>query len=70
METQTPNGGMTTNPITNATASDDVMFTRDEQEALELLRARYQQGGDQWAPRELARLDFLRWLYRSGRLES
>jgi hypothetical protein len=66
METQTPNSGMTT----NAATSDELTFTSDEQEALARLRARYQQGGDQWAPRELAHLEFLRWLYRSGRLES
>jgi hypothetical protein len=34
----------------------------------EALRARYRRDHDLWSPPELARLRFLRWLYRTGRL--
>ena len=40
----------------------------DEQCTLLALRMRYQQGGDQFTSAELARLQFVRWLYRTGQL--
>jgi hypothetical protein len=43
-------------------------LTPGEWPAVYALRLRYQQGGDVFSERELARLRFLRWLYRSGRL--
>ena len=45
-----------------------VHFTPDVQRALRLLRARYLLDRDLISPRERARLGFLRWLYRTGRL--
>ena len=43
-------------------------WSGDEQRALLALRMRYQQGGDQFTSAELARLQFVRWLYRTGQL--
>jgi hypothetical protein len=43
-------------------------LTRAERRALRTLRARYRQGLDLFSVQELARLRFVRWLYRSGRL--
>jgi hypothetical protein len=40
----------------------------EEQRALHALRMRYQQGGDQFTTAELARLQYVRWLYRTGQL--
>jgi hypothetical protein len=43
-------------------------FTADQWEALGRLRAGYPRQVEFFSPRELARLRFLRWLYRGGRL--
>ena len=43
-------------------------FTRAEQRALRALRARFERNRDIFDSDELARLRFLRWLYRTGRL--
>ena len=43
-------------------------FTRPEWCALRALRERYQQDRDLFSARERARLCFVRWLYRTGRL--
>jgi hypothetical protein len=43
-------------------------FTDDEMDALKQVRVRFQQDHDVLSERERARLDFLRWLVRSGRL--
>lgn len=48
---------------------DEALFTGDERDALTRLRACYQTAGDALTPTELARLEFLRWLYQAGRLE-
>ena len=40
----------------------------DERRALLALRMRYQQGRDLFTTVELARLQFVRWLYRTGQL--
>ena len=40
----------------------------DERRALLALRMRYQQTGDLFTATELARLQFVRWLYRTGQL--
>ena len=40
----------------------------DEQRALRALRTRYQQGADLFTTAELARLQFVRWLYGTGQL--
>jgi hypothetical protein len=40
----------------------------EERRALLALQMRYQQGGDLLTTVELARLRFVRWLYRTGRL--
>jgi hypothetical protein len=44
------------------------LWSEDEWQALEALRTRYREAGDQLTARELARLHFWRWLYRMGRL--
>ncbi len=49
-------------------ANIPVTFAATEREALDRLHSRYQQSGDTLSERELARLRFLRWLYRTGRL--
>jgi hypothetical protein len=46
------------------------IFSSSEWEALALLRERYQQGRDLFSDREMARLRFVRWLYRAGQLTS
>jgi hypothetical protein len=43
-------------------------FTRAERQALQVLRARYQQGQERWTTVEQDRLAFARWLYETGRL--
>jgi hypothetical protein len=40
----------------------------EQQRALHALQMRYQQGGDLFTTAELARLQFVRWLYRTGQL--
>lgn len=45
-------------------------FTHAEEAALDELRARYQASRDVFGAQELARLQFVRWLYQTGRLES
>ncbi len=45
-------------------------LTEDEQQALEALRQRFQEAPDCLTEQELVRLRFVRWLYRTGRLES
>jgi hypothetical protein len=49
-------------------ANTPVAFTDAQYEALARLCGRYEQSGDILSERELARLRFLQWLYRSGRL--
>ena len=46
-----------------------VSFTGEEWRTLRSLRRRYQQDHDLFSATERARLDFVRWLYQSGRLE-
>ena len=43
-------------------------WSADERRTLFALRIRYQQGGDLLTTAELARLQFVRWLYRTGQL--
>jgi hypothetical protein len=43
-------------------------FTQHEQRALLSLRARYDHDCDCFSQRERARLRFIRWLYKTGRL--
>jgi hypothetical protein len=43
-------------------------FTPAEKRVLSALRQRYRQDRDLFTQRELARLLFLRWLHRQGRL--
>jgi hypothetical protein len=43
-------------------------FTGAERVALWELRVRYRTSGDLFGRQELARLRFVRWLYRTGRL--
>jgi hypothetical protein len=43
-------------------------WSAEERRALRALRLRYQQGGDLLTTAELARLQFVRWLYRTGQL--
>jgi hypothetical protein len=54
-----------TRPAAHAVATP---WSVEEQRALLALRMRYQQGGDQFTSAELARLQFVRWLYRTGQL--
>lgn len=65
METQTQ---VTT--TTHTTTITTVMLTSEEQKALEALRARFLQDHDLFSDRELAHLQFLRWLYTQGVLAS
>jgi hypothetical protein len=51
-------------PFSNAVPT----FTPEVWNALLRLRARYQQTADLWSERELAHLQFLRWLAENGRL--
>jgi hypothetical protein len=50
------------------TPQTTITFTRREWHALGALRARYAQHSDLFSPTELAHLQFIRWLYRNGRL--
>ena len=43
-------------------------FSPREWKALRALRGRYHQDRDFFSKRESARLDFLRWLYRTGQV--
>jgi hypothetical protein len=45
-------------------------FTRVEWRAIIALRARYRRHRDLFAPRDIERLRFARWLYQTGRLQS
>jgi hypothetical protein len=54
-----------TGPGADAVATPRSM---EERRALLALRVRYQQGGDLFTAVELARLQFVRWLYRTGQL--
>ena len=51
-----------------STAARAATFTRPQRCALRALRERYQQDRDFFSARERARLRFVRWLYRKGRL--
>ena len=51
-----------------STAARAATFTRPQWCALRALRARYQQDRDHFNARERARVRFVRWLYRTGRL--
>jgi hypothetical protein len=56
--------------MTQTTTDGSSLFTSSEWEALALLRERYHQGRDLFSEREMARLRFVRWLYRTARLTS
>lgn len=65
------------NSMSNASSSrlsmegahaDETLFSPAEREVLVALRARYQTVGD-LTPDEVARLQFVRWLYQTGRVE-
>jgi hypothetical protein len=43
-------------------------FTRAERRALRRMRAQFHDDRDLFSTRELARLQFLRWLYRGGHM--
>jgi hypothetical protein len=62
----------TTTENTMAPTSDDVSsFTPAELRRLQQLRARYErEQHDEFSAEELQRLTFVRWLYRSGRLDA
>ncbi|HEY8284681.1 MAG TPA: hypothetical protein VIJ28_09885 [Chloroflexota bacterium] len=53
---------------TQTTKTSGPVFNARELRTLRDLRARYQQDRDLFTPREAARLRFIRWLVRSGRL--
>ena len=53
-----------------ATTDGSSLFTSGEWAALALLRERYHQGRDLFSEREMERLRFVRWLYRTARLTS
>jgi hypothetical protein len=57
----------TTSPMQTTRLSAPI-FNAQELRTLRDLRARYQQDRDLFAPREAARLQFIRWLVQSGRL--
>jgi hypothetical protein len=50
------------------TTPRSTLFTPAQWQALDTLRQRYGQDHDLFSDRERARLRFLRWLYRAGRL--
>ena len=54
-----------TGPDAHAVATP---WSVEEQRALLALQMRYQHGGDLFTTAELARLQFVRWLYRTGQL--
>jgi hypothetical protein len=54
--------------MTPSTSPAAPAFTLAEQATLRALRARYRAGRDLFDSKELARLHFIRWLYRTGRL--
>jgi hypothetical protein len=54
-----------TTPIAPIPAST---FTEAEWQTLRALQMRYQQDHDHFSERERARLQFVRWLYQTGRL--
>ena len=45
-------------------------WSPERRQALLRMRAFYRKTGDVFSTAELARLSFLRWLYRTGRLEA
>lgn len=49
---------------------EQTTFTVPEQQKLEALRHRYGADHDIFTPQEREHLQFLRWLYRSGRVPS
>jgi hypothetical protein len=51
-----------------ANISAESTFTAAEQRTLNALRARYAQDADLFSERERAKLLFLRWLYKTGRI--
>ena len=51
-----------------STAARAATFTGPQWCALRALRERYQQDRDLFSARERARMRFVRWLYRTGRL--
>jgi hypothetical protein len=58
--------------MSSATKTTDPtsMFSRREARTLGTLRAHYRQHRDLMSHDEVARLRFVRWLYRTGRLHS
>jgi hypothetical protein len=54
--------------MTTQTAITALTFSPAEQQALQILRARYQQDRDLFSTQERRYLRFLRWLYQTGRL--
>jgi hypothetical protein len=61
-------GGNTDN--TKPNTSGGAGFNTDELTALNRLRTRYDESRDAFSAEEKARLEFLRWLYRSGKLSA
>jgi hypothetical protein len=45
-------------------------FTETQRQSLETLQRRYRQDQDLFSAREMAQLQFLRWLHTTGRLVS
>ena len=54
---------------TTGTATGTPTLTAAERAALRSLRKQYRENHDLFSTRELARLTFVRWLVRTGRLE-
>jgi hypothetical protein len=54
--------------IQSATPSQTIGLDHHERRTLRLLRARYLRDRDFFMAEERARLTFVRWLYRTGRL--
>jgi hypothetical protein len=58
-----------TTATTIPTGTPTPMFTRAQWRALRALRRHFRQDRDLFSEQECARLEFLRWLHRSGQLE-
>lgn len=53
-----------------AVAQQTTLFTREQQDVLLALQARYRQDPGLFGDQEMMRLRFVRWLYQNGRTES
>ncbi len=60
---------MTSDVVTDGAQETVPSFTSEELAALQRLQAGYQSAGDFLTPDEVARLQFVRWLYQTGRVE-